>query len=210
MIGVTASLAEEDGDLQVWIQSRRSGDLDKLARVGKPFGDGRYVLPSLGLLYCLGRMSGSERARETALLGLESVVVSGAITGAMKLLSHKHRPSSGRSEDVPWGGPALSTSHLSFPSGHSSCAFAVGTVVAMEYGDYPLVPHLAYGAAALCAFSRVNDNAHYLSDVIVGSVIGHLTARYVVGRHGRIYKSRVAIRPHVSHRGPGLALSYTF
>jgi membrane-associated phospholipid phosphatase len=210
LVGATLRLADEDEDIKTWVQRKRDDRTNTIAAIGKPFGDGIYTLPVLGVLYCCGRFSGNERLRRTALLGCESVVVSGVITGAIKYLAHKPRPSSREVDGIPWGGPAASTAHLSFPSGHSACAFAIGTVVAMEYKGNALVPPLAYAAAALCAFSRVNDNAHWMSDVIVGSAIGHLTARAIVGRHGGGHESRLGLEPLVSNRGTGLSLSYRF
>jgi membrane-associated phospholipid phosphatase len=210
LIGATLAVADDDQGIQAALQARRDRRTDMIARIGRPFGDGRCVLPALGLFYCLGRLSGRDRACETALLGMESVVVSGAVTGAAKLLLHKHRPSSGGSGDIRWGGPALSPGDLSFPSGHSTCAFAVATVVASEYRDTPMIPLLAYSAAALCAFSRLNDNAHYFSDVIVGSAIGHFTARTILARHGGDVPGRLTIAPEVSSRGIGMSLLCRF
>jgi membrane-associated phospholipid phosphatase len=210
VIGATLRLAEDDQEIQTWIQGKRTGCTDRIAHIGRFFGDGRYALPALGLLYLYGRLSGQDRARQTALLSLESVAVSGGITGTLKYLCHKQRPSLDGPEDIPWSGPGLSASHVSFPSGHSACAFAIGTIVASEYGDRPFVRLLAYGAAALCAFSRLNDNAHYLSDVIVGSAIGHFSAETVLSRYSGSHPSRLSVEPHISDRGTGLCLSYRF
>lgn len=79
-----------------------------------------------------------------------------------------------------WDGPGFSTSNLSFPSGHASSAFAIATVIALEYGDRAFVPPLAYGIATLAAFSRVNDNAHWASDVFFGAIVGYLTAKAII------------------------------
>jgi hypothetical protein len=210
LAGLTVCVADEDGEIQQWVRSRQDKRVDLIARVGGTFGDGKYALPALCLLYSYGRLGGHARAMETARLGFESVVVSGAVVQALKFLSHKRRPSGGLSEDTVWGGPSFSGTNLSFPSGHSACAFAIGTVVAEEFGDNRLLPPLAYGAAALCAFSRVRTNAHYLSDVIVGSAIGYFTARAVLGRHGVPLGNNLSILPHASARTPGFTLSYSF
>ena len=195
VLAATLRLADEDEDIQAWLQARRDGRSNTVAGIGKPFGDGKFILPALGVAYFYGRFSQDRRLQRTALLGCESVVVSGAITGVIKYLSHKQRPSSGVEDDIPWAGPALATAHVSFPSGHSACAFALGTVLALEYGDKTLVAPVAYGAATLCAFSRLNDNAHWLSDVIVGAAIGHLTAKAIVRRHGGRYSAARDQRP---------------
>jgi membrane-associated phospholipid phosphatase len=58
----------------------------------------------------------------------------------------------------------------SFPSGHSSITFCVASVLHQWYGIEAAIP--AYGAAAFTAFSRVQDNYHWLSDVIFGAALG--------------------------------------
>ncbi len=60
--------------------------------------------------------------------------------------------------------------HKSFPSGHSSVAFATATMYQMWYGWKAGVP--AYAFAAITAFQRLDDNQHWLSDVIMGAAIG--------------------------------------
>jgi hypothetical protein len=59
---------------------------------------------------------------------------------------------------------------LSFPSGHSSTAFAFASVVGMEHSVWAAIP--AYALAGVVALSRVNDNYHYLHDVTFGATIG--------------------------------------
>ncbi|RKY53665.1 MAG: hypothetical protein DRP93_06230 [Candidatus Neomarinimicrobiota bacterium] len=58
----------------------------------------------------------------------------------------------------------------SFPSGHSSVAFATATMYQMWYGWTAGVP--AYAFAAITAFQRLDDNQHWFSDVIMGAAIG--------------------------------------
>lgn len=58
----------------------------------------------------------------------------------------------------------------SFPSGHTTSAFAFSGYIAAEHG-------WGWGSAALLlssftAFSRINDNRHFLKDVTAGATIG--------------------------------------
>ena len=70
----------------------------------------------------------------------------------------------------------------SFPSGHTSHSFTIAAV-SQELLGYK-VGILAYAMAAVVGFSRIQDNKHYLSDVIFGAGIGT-----VIGRgFGRVYK----------------------
>jgi membrane-associated phospholipid phosphatase len=59
----------------------------------------------------------------------------------------------------------------SFPSGHTSSAFATATSVSLSYPKwYIIVPSYLY--AGTVAYSRMDLGVHYPSDVIAGAVIG--------------------------------------
>ena len=58
----------------------------------------------------------------------------------------------------------------SFPSGHTTTAFAFASVVAMEHDWYWGVG--AYSLATVVGLSRIHDNAHFLHDVVMGATIG--------------------------------------
>jgi len=58
----------------------------------------------------------------------------------------------------------------SFPSGHTSAAFAGAAYWQMRYGWAIGAP--MYAAASLVGYSRVNAKEHYWHDVIAGAVIG--------------------------------------
>ena len=182
--GITAGLYTQDQKIQDWVQQNRSSVSDKISEFAKPFGDGRYTLPGLGALYLYGHFFENQKAQRTALLSLESFVVSGIIVQAIKFIGHRHRPSSGNPYNA-WDGPGFSTSNLSFPSGHSSSAFAIATVIASEYPDKAFVTPLAYGIATLTALSRVNDNAHWVSDVFFGAIIGYFTAKAIIAQNNK-------------------------
>ena len=57
----------------------------------------------------------------------------------------------------------------SFPSGHTTTAFAFASVISHEHPSYRWY---AYALASFVGLSRVNDNAHYFHDVVMGATIG--------------------------------------
>lgn len=61
----------------------------------------------------------------------------------------------------------------SFPSAHSAIAFAVATVVAVDSTAWGI---LFVFMAALVAWSRVKVGVHYVSDIIVGAILGSVFA----------------------------------
>jgi hypothetical protein len=95
VVGVAATLADKDEDIQVWVEGRRGTGTARVAGVAKAFGNGTYTVPAFGALYCYGHLTGNNRARRTALLGLDSLGITGVLTEAIKHATHKHRPVSG-------------------------------------------------------------------------------------------------------------------
>ncbi|CAA0125316.1 Phosphatidylglycerophosphatase B [Halioglobus japonicus] len=68
---------------------------------------------------------------------------------------------------------ATASSKFSFPSGHSSRAFLLATVLLVIYGP---AASLAYLWAAAVALSRVVLGVHYPGDIIAGAAVGSTTA----------------------------------
>ncbi len=66
--------------------------------------------------------------------------------------------------------PGYPDDKTSFPSGHATGSFAFATVVAAQH-DW-VWGMLAYGVASYISISRVNDDWHYLHDILAGATIG--------------------------------------
>jgi hypothetical protein len=206
VIGITAGLYANDEDIKDWAQENQDETTDRIASLAEPFGNGKYTLPPMAMLYLYGHMDKNRKARRVAMLGLESFAVTGLFTQALKHSLHRHRPSGGDGAYV-FDGPAFSTADLSFPSGHSSSVWSISTVVALEFRENAVVPPLAYGIATLTALSRINDNAHWASDAFFGSALGYFTARAVVALHN---EKRLAVLPLTDGNHTGLLITYEF
>ena len=109
----------------------------------------------------------------------ESAALSGVTAYALKFAAGRQRPSE-TADPNSWrhGGD-------SFPSLHTTTAFAIGTVLA-ESGneDYRWVRRtLGYGIGIVTAYQRVKHNRHWLSDTVAGAALGASTAYFVIDRH---------------------------
>jgi membrane-associated phospholipid phosphatase len=129
--------------------------------------------------YLVGRKTNDARAKETGLLSAEALVDSLVVTSALKEITQRARPLTGRDRSEFFDGGR------SFPSGHSMQAWSVATVIANEYHDRPIVQVAAYGIAAAVSISRFTGRNHYLSDVLVGSALGYGIGGYVYHAHHR-------------------------
>jgi len=96
-----------------------------------------------------------------------SIGVDGVLTYSLKRIIRRPRPYTTYKEIVPY---AIETS-LSFPSGHTSLAFATATALSLKYPKwYVIVP--SYFWAGSVGYSRMNLGMHYPSDVLAGAFIG--------------------------------------
>jgi membrane-associated phospholipid phosphatase len=86
----------------------------------------------------------------------------------------------------------------SFPSVHTTAAFAIGTVLAESGNDQYrwLRRVLGYGAAAFTVYERLNHNAHWLSDTVAGAALGTATARFAMNRSdARKQEATITVSP---------------
>lgn len=76
------------------------------------------------------------------------------------------------------------STHNSFPSGHTTQAFAAATFLSEEYKNrLPWMPYASYSIASSVGLMRVANNRHYISDVLVGAGIGYLAMKTAYWTH---------------------------
>jgi len=92
-----------------------------------------------------------------------------ATSTGLKFLVHRDRPFKTYPNDIVQGDPDVGP--LSFPSGHTTAAFASATALSLSYNKwYVTVP--AYLYAGMVGYSRMRLGVHYPTDVLGGMVIG--------------------------------------
>jgi membrane-associated phospholipid phosphatase len=178
---------------------------DRIANVFEPLGSaGAFGV--LGSFYVAGLVRGDSRARSVAEDGLiASVIAGGIVTPVLKFAVGRTRPrDTPKTFDFhPFSGAS------SFPSGHTTEAFAVASVIATHY-DSGWVKGVSYGSAALVGFARIHHDAHFLSDVTAGALIGTAVGRSVV-HHNQGERSRYTLAPIVGPKDqPGVAVAFSF
>jgi hypothetical protein len=125
--------------------------------------------------------------RETWSL-IEAGVFSGVTAEALGYAIGRERPDATTSPNE-WG-----KGGDSFPSLHTTVAFAVGTVFAESGNDeYRWIRRIiGYGVASATAYERTSENVHWLSDSVAGAALGIATARFVLNRQDA--KDRAALQ----------------
>jgi len=97
-----------------------------------------------------------------------SLLTDVALTYSLKTIVNRPRPYSTYPDEIT----AYETlSSKSFPSGHTSFAFATATSLSLKYPKWYIIAP-SYLWAASVGYSRMNLGVHYPSDVLAGAILG--------------------------------------
>ncbi len=141
-------------------------------KIGRTLSDAQF--PLVGAQMALLTLQGRD-GRVAAIAGVKSVVVTGAITMAIKKTFLRRRP---YPNDDQFG---------TFPSGHTSTSFAMAGITGAAHPNLR-VPALL--AASGVGWSRIKVRAHHWQDVFAGAALGLVVSHQF--RPEKIRGSRVA------------------
>ena len=181
------SLALHSFDERVTRNAAASPALDHLFVAGAIGGGGLVQIGGALATYALGRGTGHSGVAITGAELVRAQIVAGVLTQGLKVSVGRRRPDGGR---------------FSFPSGHTSATFATAAVLQSRAGWRLGVPAYAFGVYV--AGSRLQDNRHYLSDVIFGAGLGIVSGRAVAVGRGR---GAGVVQPVVTPNAVGLMFS---
>jgi membrane-associated phospholipid phosphatase len=179
--GITAGLIYADPHIMPYFRSHAK-NIDKVNDVFDPLITTGEVVSIPVLLLAAGYARHDQYQVSTGLMCALAYGDSVVPNLVVKAITRRERPA-----DVPTGRDYADTffnggksplKGSSFPSGHATAAFSVATVVAYRYRNHKWVPWAAYGLASAIALSRIATQAHFPSDVFLGSSMGYAVARY--------------------------------
>jgi len=195
---LTGALAVVDKPVQKWaLRAKNSSNIASKASNWITNTGGVYESVTLAALGTYGFVFKKEKMKTTTFLASQAYLTSAAVSSVLKTLSGRQRPSV-YSEDKVTANPTFKGPfanlgkdkngkklNSSFPSGHTTVAFSAATVYAMEYKEIKWVPIVSYTAASLISLSRLTENRHWATDVLVGAALGHISGRQVVNNYHR-------------------------
>jgi membrane-associated phospholipid phosphatase len=200
-IGTTAF----DRSIRDSVQAHRSAKLDRFSRAFEHMGSD-YSFVVLAGFEGYHFLANDQRSQAVFIDGLAaSLIASGFIAPVLKYSVGRERPSDAAN---PYRFRPF-TNHNSFPSGHTTQAFAVATVIASHYPTW-WVKVLAFGSAGLVGYCRVEQNSHFTSDVVAGALIGWSVARSVVKHNDESRAPKFTLAPYSNGRSSGLLFARTF
>ena len=183
--GLSAAVHSQDQSLTR--RANRSATLDSVFEIGAVGGGGIVQVGGAFGAYALGRALDNPRVATVGADLVRAQLMTAVFTQSLKLAVGRRRPDGTR---------------FSFPSGHTSSTFATATVLQRHFGWKVGVP--AYAFASYVAGSRLQENRHYASDVMVGAALGIVSGRAVTVGRGR---ATFAVSPFAAHGGGGIGFS---
>ena len=127
-------------------------------------------------LFATGLITKNKEMQVNGIEHLSSTAVSGILTAALKFAINRDRPFVTYPNDIKKYTKAGS---YSFPSGHTSQAFATATSISLLYPKWYIIAP-AYLWASGVGYSRMYLGVHYPSDVLAGAIIGSASS---IGAH---------------------------
>lgn len=190
-------------DKNIKIQFSTGEDKNSVWYYAKQYGEIKYAALGSALIYGTGLFAQSDAIRVTGRMLLQSLFYAGSINLVLKTVFGRSRPyTTDNQYQFNWF--ETDDSMLSLPSGHSTVAFAVSTVLAERIGTW-WARTIFYPIALMTALSRVHDNMHWMSDVVLGSALG-FGAGYFTVYHEKNKGGGFSITPSFSR----LNFQYSF
>jgi membrane-associated phospholipid phosphatase len=180
VLGGVSALVLVDGTVRHDVQAHRTPAGDRFAESVRHFGQPEvYGTITAGILTA-GLVTHNPRLIRTGTRIAGALVVAAGVSNGLKMVAGRGRPDNQfLDEDPDDFGPF--SGHASWPSGHTSMAFALATALGDELHQ-PVARYGLLAAATAVGWSRINDNRHWLSDVAAGAVVGITSAKFASGR----------------------------
>ncbi len=164
-----------DAEINSFAQRNRAQITDHISsNVLEHLADGFYSIPINFCIVGTGYLSKDIKLKSAGLQTLKAMAISSLVVIIPKYVFQRHRPfEDSPSNNLRFEGPLGNFRHTSFPSGHTCSAFTIAAVYSEYYKETMYVPVIAYSLATLAGISRMNDNKHWASDVLIGAALGY-------------------------------------
>jgi membrane-associated phospholipid phosphatase len=188
------ALAPFDHRLALWFQQpslQNNRDVNRAASFFRWTGDPGAIIIGASM-YGTGRLLGLNRIADLGLHGTESILIGGAITSVLKVTAGRARPYVTGDGDPDsfqlFRGLRKGNGYQAFPSGHTLAAFAAASSVTAETsrwwpGSAWIIGPVMYGGATMVGVSRIYNDKHWASDVVIGAAVETFSGIKVVTYH---------------------------
>jgi membrane-associated phospholipid phosphatase len=206
VVGGTLLAFTVDDPIRQHFFDHRYSSMTHLSDFTTHFGDWKQQVPIVGGIAIAGLATGNDRMSKMAADAAEaSFLAAGIVNPLLVYVSGRALP---KAREDAFNFRPFVPGRNSFASGHTAAAFALATTLDQNLREpwgYWQTPFL-YAMATGCGVSRIYDEKHYLSDVIMGAGIGASVGYWLANKPRNRKKSPVTLVPTPD----GVALVYLF
>lgn len=144
-------------------------------------------------------VKGKHNWKDAALIYGTSIAIASAFALPVKAITKEERPDF--------------SANNSFPSGHTTIAFASAEFLRQEYKDDPWIGYAGYAVATATGVLRMYNNKHYLGDVIAGAGFGIASAKLSYFLYDKVFLKKgwhFTLTPVYINKTAGFAYNYNF
>lgn len=149
---------------------------------GRIYGEWYSIAGVAGAFGIYGLIARDTAAKKISIELLQAGLYSEAITEVLKVAIGRERPVSTENAFTYHPFTLFDYNLHSMPSGHTTSAFALSTVMS-RHAHSTALKILAYVPAGFTMFSRLYQHQHWLSDEVLGASIGFFVGNWVVDLH---------------------------
>lgn len=186
-------LKQKDVSYAPTYQASKDRPLKKTSLIGDYYGQ---LIPNALYILVMGTHAMATNSNKSAYRAehmFKATLYASIVVTALKYTIREPRPNNPEEKN-------------SFPSGHTTTAFAFASTMAMQHDV--VVGTTALLMAGFTAYSRMNDGRHYLHDVVAGMTIG---IGYGVGiYHSQRGHARFAMFPIIDKDTVGVSVVKAF
>ena len=167
LLSLTTSYSQNaDIDLLREINLNRNQSLDGTMKFLSDT-DAYISLGTPAVIYTIGLLEKNQNIKKQGIYIGETIMVSTFITIATKYTIKRDRPF----VTYPFLDKQSDGGNYTFPSGHTSVAFATATAISIANPKwYIIAPSFVWAGAV--GYSRMHLGVHYPSDVLAGAIVG--------------------------------------
>jgi membrane-associated phospholipid phosphatase len=201
--GVFALTYVFDKDIRSNLAGAHSGTLKGFTDAGSFVGNPYIHIGAVAAIYGAGALTDSPRYMRLGEELGEALLLADGSTLVLKQAVGRGRPGTGDSNSN-YRPLQFKTDYDSLPSMHTASSFAIAHVLASKTESLPM-KIACYAAAGFVGFSRLYQDKHWASDLIVGAAIGELAGDSVT-RYYALNKGALTVAPTSINGAPSLAL----
>jgi undecaprenyl-diphosphatase len=154
-------------------------------------GQGNTLTVVLLVCYGVGKYF-NKKLYEAAKYSLVGFITSGLVTQILKHLIGRGRPRlTAHLDPLIFIGPTFQKKYDALPSGHAAAAFCIAYILSKFFPKYKVIFYLL---AVSIGFHRMEELAHFPSDILAGAFIGLVVGRLTTSETFNQYKDKILLK----------------